>query len=143
MEGSSTADAVRFVTALQEIKAALPQWKANVEIYRTGQRVLERQRFVFPQDWLHVEAIEGEWSSFNNIYERKNAILQQQLGANYKNNIDVLAGLQAQIIAEDKLIERKIVDVVGEWDGEKPIKGDINADVALNSLAIQFAACHA
>jgi hypothetical protein len=57
-------------------------------------------------------------------------------GCELQKNIDVLAGLQAQIIAEDRLIERKIVDVVGEWDSEQPINDDIKADTALNSLAI-------
>jgi dynein heavy chain 1 len=80
LEGSSTGDAVRFVTFLQEVKSQLPQWKADVEIFRSGQRILERQRYVFPQDWLHVEAIEGEWSAFNDIFNRKQSILQQQLG---------------------------------------------------------------
>jgi dynein heavy chain 1 len=46
------------------------------------------------------------------------------------------AGLQAQIIAEDKSVERKILEIVGEWDSDKPIKGDIKAENAINTLAI-------
>lgn len=51
----------------------------KVEVYREGQRILERQRFQFPSNWLHVDNIEGEWGAFNEIIKRKDSSIQTQV----------------------------------------------------------------
>jgi hypothetical protein len=51
----------------------------KVEVYREGQRILERQRFQFPSSWLHVDNIEGEWGAFNEIIKRKDSSIQTQV----------------------------------------------------------------
>ena len=48
----------------------MKNWEKQVNVYREGQRILERQRFQFPTSWLHVDNIEGEWSAFNEIIRR-------------------------------------------------------------------------
>lgn len=48
-------------------------------MYREGQRILERQRFQFPNNWLHVDNIEGEWGAFNEIMKRKDSSIQTQV----------------------------------------------------------------
>lgn len=50
-----------------------------MEIYREGQKILERQRFHFPNNWLHVDNIEGEWGAFNEIMKRKDSAIQAQV----------------------------------------------------------------
>lgn len=54
-----------------------------MEVYREGQRILERQRFQFPNNWLHVDNIEGEWSAFNEIIKRKDSSIQTQARSVY------------------------------------------------------------
>lgn len=54
-------------------------WEKQVEIYREAQRILERQRFQFPNTWLHVENLEGEWGAFNEIIKRKDSSIQTQV----------------------------------------------------------------
>ena len=49
----------------------MKNWEKQVNVYREGQRILERQRFQFPSGWLHVDNIEGEWGAFNEIIKRK------------------------------------------------------------------------
>lgn len=51
----------------------------QVEVYQEGQRILERQRFQFPNNWLHVDNIEGEWGAFNEIMKRKDSSIQTQV----------------------------------------------------------------
>ena len=48
-------------------------------MYIEGQRILERQRFQFPAQWLHVDNIEGEWGAFNEIIRRKDTSIQTQV----------------------------------------------------------------
>ncbi|UZJ53926.1 hypothetical protein CBS101457_003246 [Exobasidium rhododendri] len=123
IEGGSTAQTVTFITFVQDLKRKVKMWTPLLEIFGTGQKTLERQRYMFPQDWLYVDQVEGEWSAFNEILSRKNASIQEQL-----------AGLQLKIIAEDKIVYDKITTIVTEWEEGKPIQGTLKADVAVNTI---------
>lgn len=79
IEAASTSDAVTFITYVQSLKRKMKSWEKQVEVYREGQRILERQRFQFPANWLHVDNIEGEWGAFNEIIKRKDSSIQTQV----------------------------------------------------------------
>lgn len=66
-----------------------------------------------------------EWTAFNDILNRKNSAIQEQL-----------AGLQLKILAEDKIVQNKISEIAGEWEQNKPISGSLKADDALNSISV-------
>ncbi len=123
VESSSTAATVTFITLIQDLKRNVTKWAPQVELFATGQKTLERQRYMFGKDWLHVDQVEGEWSAFNEILKRKNASIQDQL-----------AGLQAKITAEDQILAEKISTVVTEWEQQKPIQGSLKADAAVATL---------
>ncbi|KAJ3090057.1 hypothetical protein HK102_004799, partial [Quaeritorhiza haematococci] len=125
VEGNSTAEAVGFITFVQDLKRKMPKWSTEVELFRNGQKVLERNRFQFPNDWLYVDNVDGEWSAFNEILTRKNNAIQDQI-----------AGLQLKIVAEDRIVEQKIRDIVAEWEKSKPVQGDIKPEIATNTLNI-------
>ena len=100
-------------------------WDKQVEVYREAQRILERQRFQFPNNWLHVDNIEGEWSAFNEIMKRKDSAIQTQV-----------ASLQTKIVAEDKAVEMRTVDFLNDWEKNKPTGGRTRPDDALQQLQI-------
>jgi dynein heavy chain 1 len=58
IEAASTSEAVNFITYVQGLKRKMKSWEKQVNLYREGQRILERQRFQFPSAWLHVDNIE-------------------------------------------------------------------------------------
>lgn len=80
-------------------------------MYKEGQRILERQRFQFPQAWLYSDNIEGEWSAFTDIIKRKDSSIQTQV-----------ASLQMKIVSENKIIETKTTDLMVDWEKEKPVE---------------------
>jgi dynein heavy chain 1 len=82
IEAASTSDAVSFITYVQSLKRKMKSWEKQVEIYREGQKILERQRFQFPTAWLHADNIEGEWGAFNEIIRRKDSSIQSQVCEN-------------------------------------------------------------
>lgn len=125
IEGSSTAQAVTFITFVQDLKRKTKVWQPQLELFATGQKTLERQRYMFPQDWLYVDQVEGEWSAFQEILARKNASIQEQL-----------AGLQMKIIAEDKIVSDKMTTIISEWEQQKPIQGTLKADDAMNTINV-------
>ncbi|KAJ3411544.1 hypothetical protein HDV05_002063 [Chytridiales sp. JEL 0842] len=125
LDSSSTAEALTFITFVQDIRKKIPLWTNDVDVFRHSQKVLERQRYQFPSDWLFMDNVEGEWGAFQDIYARKNSTIEQQL-----------AGIQLKIRAEDKVIERKIAEIIQQWSTEKPIQGNLKPDAALSSLSI-------
>lgn len=44
IEASSTSDAVSLITYVQSLKRNMKAWGKQVEVYRNGQNILERQR---------------------------------------------------------------------------------------------------
>ncbi|TPX36351.1 hypothetical protein SmJEL517_g01576 [Synchytrium microbalum] len=124
-DAPTTAEAVSFITLLQTLKRKLGGWTEDVEIFRAGQKTLERQRFQFPSDWLHVDNIDGEWSAFNEIFTKKNASAQDQI-----------VSLQMKIISEDKTVQGKIREVSADWDRSKPVQGDVRPESAADTLNV-------
>ena len=125
IDAASTSDAVSFITYVQGLKRKMRGWEKQVDMYREGQRILEKQRFQFPQQWLHVDNIEGEWGAFNEIMRRKDSSIQTQVNT-----------LQVKIIAEDKAVEGRTQDYLQEWEKNKPVEGALRPDAALQKLAI-------
>ena len=108
IEGSSTAQAVSFITFVQDLKRKIQQWGPEIEEFQSGQKTLERQRYSFPADWLHVDQVQGEWSAFSDILKRKDDSIKEQV-----------AGLQLKIVAEDKVVDQRLNEFVTEWEANK------------------------
>lgn len=123
IESSTTAATVTFITLVQDLKRNVKKWAPLIEIFSTGQKTLERQRYMFPSDWLYIDQIEGEWSAFNEILKRKNASIQDQL-----------PGLQAKITAQDQILREKISTLTVDWEQNKPIQGRIQPEEALAAI---------
>ncbi|XP_037072682.1 LOW QUALITY PROTEIN: dynein heavy chain, cytoplasmic-like [Pollicipes pollicipes] len=128
IDAASTSDAVTFITYVQSLKRQMKQWEKEVELYKDGQCILERHRFQFPQNWLHVDNIEGEWGAFNEIIKRKDSSIQAQV-----------ASLQMKIVAEDKVVEARTNDYLNEWEKQKPVEGHLRPGEALQQLQLSEA----
>ncbi|KAI0793334.1 dynein heavy chain [Abortiporus biennis] len=122
---SSTAAAVTFITFVQDLKKKTKTWGPMIELCASGEKTLERFRYQFPDDWLYSDQLRGEWSAYNEILKRKNDSIQEQL-----------AGLQLKIVAEDKIVENKITDIMQEWEQTRPVQGSLRADTALNAINV-------
>ncbi|XP_070577189.1 cytoplasmic dynein 1 heavy chain 1-like [Ptychodera flava] len=125
IDTASTSDAVSFITYVQGLKRKVRSWERQVDVYKNGQRLLEKQRFQFPSSWLYVDNIEGEWGAFNEIMKRKDGSIQQQV-----------ASLQMKIVSEDQAVEGRTTDLLTEWEKGKPTQGDMKPDSALKAITI-------
>lgn len=41
-----------------------------------------------------------------------------------------------KIVAEDKIVQNRVAEVIAEWDREKPIQGSLKADTAMNAISV-------
>ncbi|KAK3059404.1 hypothetical protein LTS18_010951, partial [Coniosporium uncinatum] len=125
LEASSTAQAVTFITTVQQCKRKVKAWVPEVDTFRAGQTTLTRQRYQYPSDWLHIDQIDNEWAILNDVLDRKSRLVQDQTDA-----------LRAKITAEDKVVSQKIADASVEWSEQKPISGNIPHDEASARLQV-------
>ena len=49
---------------------------------------------------------------------------------------EFVAGLQLKIVAEDKIVENKINDIMQEWETTRPVQGSIPASEALSTITV-------
>ncbi|XP_016334482.1 cytoplasmic dynein 1 heavy chain 1-like, partial [Sinocyclocheilus anshuiensis] len=125
VDTASTSDAVTFITYVQALKRKIKQFEKQVDLFRNGQRLLEKQRFQFPPSWLYIDNIEGEWGAFSDIMKRKDTAIQQQV-----------ANLQMKIVQEDRAVENRTTDLLSDWEKTKPVAGSLRPEEALQSLTI-------
>ncbi|EJT78073.1 dynein heavy chain [Gaeumannomyces tritici R3-111a-1] len=124
LEASSTDQAVQFITVVQTCKRQVKLWAPEVETFRQGESTLVRQRYQFPNDWLHAQQVDGLWEALNDLLARRSKVIQDQTDA-----------LLAKINAEDQLVREKIREVSVQWNDEKPVSGTIPPDEASATLA--------
>ncbi|CEF66963.1 Dynein heavy chain, cytoplasmic [Strongyloides ratti] len=124
VDTGTTSDAVQLITYVQKLKKEAKRCKDTVERLQHGQRLLVQQRFSFPSAWLYVEQVEGEYQALNDILFRKDNAIQTQV-----------VHLQSKIREEDELVEKRIEDVLEEWNKTKPIHGSQKPSEALENLA--------
>ncbi|TRY83561.1 hypothetical protein DNTS_016270 [Danionella cerebrum] len=125
VDTASTSDAVTFITYVQTLKRKIKQFEKQVDLFRNGQRLLEKQRFQFPSSWLYIDNIEGEWGAFSDIMKRKDTAIQQQV-----------ANLQMKIVQEDRAVESRTTELLSDWEKSKPTAGSLRPEEALQSLTI-------
>ena len=82
-----------------------------LQVFGSGQKLLEKQRFQFPHNWLYTEQVDGEWGAFNDIMNRKEITIQNQMGT-----------LQGKIAQEDEQVEQRTVELLTEWEKGKPVQ---------------------
>ena len=120
---SSTAQAVQFITAVQTCKQNVQKWAPEIEMFRQGQSTLVRQRYQFPNDWLHIEQIDSQWEALREILEKKSKIMDSNADA-----------IRANLITQDKLVNERIAETIAQWNEEKPVSGTIQPDIASATL---------
>jgi len=125
VDTASTTDAVNFMSLLQDYKRRSKKWTEDMNIFGAGQRLLERQRFSFPADWLYLDNLQGQWDAFLEILHRKDSLVQGQVGA-----------LQMKIVDEDRAMDRRVAELLADWDRSKPVQGDVKPDQAVQTIAI-------
>ncbi|KAL8759989.1 MAG: hypothetical protein Q9199_000365 [Rusavskia elegans] len=123
LEASSTAQAVAFITVVQQSKRKVDLWEPEIEVFRQGHTALKRLRYQFPTDWLSVKQVDDRWTELSEILGRKLKIVDDQTDA-----------LRAKTTAEDKVVGGRIVEIVQQWNDEKPISGNIPPEQAILTL---------
>jgi dynein heavy chain 1 len=120
---SSSADVTVFVTEIQELKKCLELWTAEIAQFRLAQNLLERQRFHFSPDWLWLDNVEGEWSTFRQILAKKSQKMEAEIPS-----------LQAKIVNEEKVVMERVKELEESWRTRRPYSSDQKPSSVLDFL---------
>ena len=120
---ASTTEIVLGVTFLQETKQMLDPWGKEVVRLIESERLLKRQRHAFRQDWMEASRAKGQYKQMEQALNKRNRTVDEQIPL-----------LQSRVIAEDKISSQKSAEVMGKWEEEKPLRGNMKPGAALEVL---------
>lgn len=124
LDSSATSDAIALITAVQNLKKRFDFYEGQVSQFHVGERLLTTARHPLPNSWVYAENIAGEWSALKELLERKNAAIKARI-----------VNLQTRIKEEDDVVERRVVEVLGDWDKDKPTHGNRRPRDAIQLLS--------
>lgn len=121
---TNSEDIVVAVSDLQFSKRNKRTWSDQLAHFKEGQKLLQRQKFHFPDDWMYVDQLEGRWIMFEQLLTQKSA------------DFDKLAEeLRSKLEAEEQIINDKVKVIENIWEEKKPFKGALKPKVALDILS--------
>ena len=62
---------MELVTLTRSALGKVDAWSARAKEYAQGERLVQRQRFKLPAEWMWASLVEGEWSAFEQILARR------------------------------------------------------------------------
>lgn len=123
LDSASTESIVLGVTFIQEVKQKVGFWKKEIDNLAESVKLLKKQRFAFPSDWLETTVVSGLYESLLQILERRSRTMEQQVPV-----------LQARVSAEDKAATKQLSDLLKQWEQDKPLRGNKSPLEALDIL---------
>ena len=57
------SEVIENIQLIYSIDKKYITWNQEIDSFRSGGKLLDRQRFNYPSDWLSIEQIEQEWSN--------------------------------------------------------------------------------
>jgi len=119
----STHDVILGVTMVQEIKGKVETWLTSIDQLIDAERILRRQRFIFPWDWVESSRLKGQYHTLDQILSKRLHSIDENLPI-----------LQTRVSAEAKVSMLRASDIVSSWESEKPIKGTVTPYEALEAI---------
>lgn len=116
-------DIVVAISDLQYAKKNLQEWSEELDRFKDGQKLLERQRYHFPNDWTYSDQIEGDWLIFKQIMKKKSEAFDK-----------LFEELRTKLEGEEAVLKDKTSDIENVWNEKKPFKGEMSPKEALDVL---------
>ena len=116
---------VAAISDLNYCKENIPKWSANLQHFKDGQKLLEVQRFHFPNNWTFSDQIDGDWVVVKQIFAKKSEDYDR-----------MFEELKVKLEIEDKAIRSKMEEINKVWEEKRPFDGSLTSKEALEVLAI-------
>ena len=121
---SGTENIVLGVTFIQEMKTNVDKWASELDQLEASERLIKRQRFHFGNNWMESTVVRGQFDLVKQVLSRRITSMEQQFPL-----------LQARVSAEEKAAAKRSIDLVAAWGKDKPLRGNMSPQVAMDMLA--------
>lgn len=124
LEGS-TKEAIAAVEFITKTRAQVENMEQKIAVLKSSEKLLQSQRYSFPQEWIPVSNVSGIFQDVCSILERRTSTMNAQLPA-----------LQQKIKEEDVSISSRLEKFVENWNIQKPVEGTLSHTSALETLSL-------
>lgn len=121
---TATFSIVMNVTYIQEMKGQLEPRRMEISSLLNAERILKQQRHLFRSDWLEGSRLLGQFQHMEHVLSKKVRLMEEQMPL-----------LQTRVIAEDKVAEKRSMELLAQWDSDKPLRGNITPSNAKEILS--------
>ncbi|KAL8271990.1 hypothetical protein Esti_004114 [Eimeria stiedai] len=117
------ANLTKFLLKLQEAGKLESKWGATLEALRASERLLERQRFTFPSDWLWIDRIEGEMETFVQLLRHQGLMVDRSR--------EHIVAVVSQFTAT---LQGRLQQLYSDWMLQRPVRDDVTPGHAMTIL---------
>lgn len=122
-----TENLITYLNAKADISG---DWKAKVLLFGNCSNIFSKMGFKYPSNWVYMEQIESKISIIHSILSKKDTIITE----NHQL-------IEARTIGLVNELEENIVKFQEEWSVKRPVAGDMNPVMVLNSLTNLSSTC--
>jgi dynein heavy chain 1 len=140
-----TKDVINGVEFILKTKLAMDGRSQLVDVLEASEKLLVKQRFQFPRDWISVSNVVGAFNDLKAIVQKRSNSMDVHLPA-LQNKIRfvcclllLLHGWKADLSSyreEDNQVQARVDDLMTRWDREKPTAGTGNPNDVLLTLSM-------
>ncbi|CRG93244.1 dynein heavy chain, putative [Plasmodium gallinaceum] len=112
-----------FMEKINEIDAKESEWDNKCDILKQSEVLLEKQRYVFPSNWLYIDNIIGKLETVKQILSYQIKLVK-----------DYFPYLQSLVLEFDVKVQNNIKVLFEEWNKSKPSHGNANSTKALQII---------
>ncbi|CAF0789670.1 unnamed protein product [Didymodactylos carnosus] len=123
VDSGNLKDSVQLIDKINVVKATLAEDELKMQQLHEAHKILERQRFPFPDNWISVDTISNSWTSLNDVMKQKEQVVEKKLDT-----------IQNQVLHEADIVDTRTKELLEDWDVKKPIGGDLKPRDALRNL---------
>ncbi|KAH0477442.1 MAG: hypothetical protein KVP17_003594 [Porospora cf. gigantea B] len=120
MSPEATVALTEYMIKLDSIQLKVLSWSPDVDHLVSSERLLERQRFVFPNDWVWADQLTGDWEAFLQIFRLQHSSIERLRPA-----------LTALAQAADGRLAEELSALHDEWIRTKPTSSQESPTSAL------------
>ena len=117
-------DVIVGVEFLLTMKTDLAGIQTQVHSLESSEKLLLKQRYQFPLDWLHVTNVTGVLNDVGQVLDRRLAAMDAQLPS-----------LQSKIREEDHANRLRVDELLLAWEAQRPAQGGLVALEVLDTLS--------
>ncbi|EGV61784.1 hypothetical protein CANTEDRAFT_131278 [Yamadazyma tenuis ATCC 10573] len=126
--GFDTMDTKNFTKNLLtfiEIRGFITgEWKKKLDLLVNSSKLLPKFNFRYPRKWIYPEQIENKIASISSIMEKKQSIIDENLEF-----------IKSKIVGYVDELSDHILKFKDDWSLNRPISGEMNPVLVLNSLS--------